>query len=468
MRRTFFSVIILLVANIFSGRGETITAPESPFGFEPLSIYEFPLKDFPITRFGAKKGNAEATQKAFAKAMEACNKAGGGRVVVPPGEWVTGPVAFKSNCNLHISEGARLVFSDDLKLFPIVRTTWEAMEVLNYSPLIYAFECENIALTGRGTIEAKMDLWREWYGWPESQLAATRKIATMASIGIPYDQRKAYEEGSMMRPQFVEFNRCVNVQLSGFRLRNSPMWCLHLFMCKDVWVHNLDVHAEGNNPDGLDIDMTQHAVVEECEFYSTDDAICFKAGRNKDAWDLATPTQDVVVRNCNIENGGSIMTAGSELSGGIMRIYVHHCTGNIISHILRVKTNERRGGEVCDILVEDCHANSCRAVLSINTDVMYQYRTLIPTFEVRKTLIHDLEARNVSTDFAEVVCEIIGDEEVPVKGIKLNNVHVKEVSKTINKLKNVEDLVMEGIIVDDYSKSGKKYLAPSTRFTQKK
>lgn len=148
------------------------------------------------------------------------------------------------------------------------------------------------------------------------------------------------------------------------------------------------------------------------------------------------------------------MAAGSELSAGIMNVYVHHCTGNNLLYILRVKTNERRGGEVCGITVEDCFAKSVRAVLSINTDVMFQYRNLVPTFEVRKTKIHNLQVKNVSADCAETVCEIFGDADEPVHDIALKNVHVGEVSKVFSNTSNVIDLQMDNVRVENYSKSG--------------
>lgn len=444
-------------ANILPARpSNVVVAPEAPFEFKPLEMHVFPEKNFPITRYGAKKGDIGANMKAIAKAMEACSKAGGGKVVIPEGEWITGPVSFKSNCNLYLSEGAKLLFTDDRSWFPIVRTTWEAMEVMNWSPLINAYECENVAITGPGTLETMMDNWRKWYDRPASHLEATKKIAVMACTGIPYDQRHAYEEGADMRPLFVEFNRCTNVQFADFKLVNSPMWCLHLFMCKDVWVHDVNVHATGHNSDGIDLDMVQHAVVERCTFFQNDDAVCFKAGRNRDGWDLNMPTRDIVVRNCRIECGGSFMAAGSELSCGISNVYVHHCTGDYMLNLLRIKTNERRGGEVFNIKVEDCFTNSTNGIMNIETDVMFQYRTLVPTFEVRRTKIHDIEVRNVGAGWAEYVYLLDGDPQEPLRDITIKGVNVGEVTRYFSRTNNVNDLNVGDIHVDNYSKSGER------------
>lgn len=434
----------------------TITAPESPFGFGPLVMHSVPDRVFPITKYGARQGDVAATQKAFLKAMEACNKAGGGKVIVPEGVWKTGPISFRSNCELHLNEGSKVLFVDELEYFPIVRTTWGAMEVLNFSPLVYAYECENVAISGSGTLETEMDLWRTWFGRPASHLEALKKVTVMASTGIPYSERKAYEEGAKMRPLFIEFNRCTNVRCEDFKLRNSPLWCLHLFLCRDVWIHDIDIHAEGHNSDGIDVNMTQHAVIERCRLFQHDDAICFKAGRNKEGWELATPTSDIVVRDCHIECGGSFMAAGSEVSAGIRNIHVHDCTGNFMSFVTRIKTNERRGGEICNILVERCHSKTVRTIFAIDTDVMFQYRTLLPTFEVRKTLIHDIEVRDVGADWTEKVCEILGDSVEPVRSVTLKNVKAGEVTCEYSRISNVIDLKMDNITVENYSGTGEK------------
>ena len=131
----FFLSLVLLAAGCLCAPAQTVvTAPEAPFTFAPLEMYAFPAKDFPITKFGAKPGNVSATTQAFAKAMAACSKAGGGRVVVPAGQWLTGPVHFESNCQLWLSEGAELVFEDDPKRYlPAVHTSWEGTECMNYS-----------------------------------------------------------------------------------------------------------------------------------------------------------------------------------------------------------------------------------------------------------------------------------------------------------------------------------------------
>ena len=422
----------------------TVTAPESPYAFEPLHMFVFPEKDFPITKYGAKSGDVKATTLAFAKAMAACNKAGGGRVVVPGGEWLTGPIHFRSNCNLYLSEGARLVFEDDLSLYyPAVQVSWEGAECMNISPLLYAFGCENIAISGPGTLAPKMDFWRTWFDRPDSHLQATRQLYAMCSTQVPATDRHMEREGVQMRPHLIHFNRCTNVQLDGFKIRESPFWTIHTFMCKDVWAHGLDVYAHGHNNDGIDLEMTQHVIVEDCSFDQGDDAVVLKAGRNQDGWALNMPTQDIVVRRCQVVKGHCLLGIGSEMSGGVRRVYMHDChSSDEVYRMFYIKTNHRRGGFIEDITVENVSATKMLRVFEINTDVLYQWRDIVPTFETKITRIRNIVMRNVEAQESDAVYEIRGDERDPVDGVLLENIHVGRIRKFDNNAVFVRNLTV--------------------------
>ena len=453
MKKTILSLTALLCAvSLSAQRYVTVTAPEAPFAFEPLEIYVFPEKDFPITKYGAKPGDVKATTAAFAKAMAACNKAGGGRVVVPAGEWLTGPVHFLSYCNLYLSEGAKLVFDDDLNLYyPAVQASWEGAECMNISPLLYAFECENIAISGPGTLAPEMDFWRTWFDRSDSHIQATRQLYAMCSTQVPVEDRHMEREGVRMRPHLIHFNRCTNVQLDGFRIRESPFWTIHLFMCKDVWAHGLDVYAHGHNNDGIDLEMTQHAVVEDCTFDQGDDAVVLKAGRNQDGWALGMPTQDIVVRNCEIVQGHCLLGIGSEMSGGVRRVYMHDChSSDQVYRLFYIKTNHRRGGFIEDVTVENVSATRMLRVFEIDTDVMYQWRDIVPTFETRITRIRNITVRNARAEQSEAVYQLRGDSREPIEGIVIEDVNVGRLTGFENQVENVRDLRVRNVTWDSF------------------
>ena len=451
MKRLSILLSVLMLVTGLEARGSVVVeAPESPYGFEPLEMYSFPRKDFPITRYGAKPGNVKATTAAFAKAMAACNKAGGGRVVVPAGEWLTGPIHFKSQCNLFLSEGAKVVFEDDPSLYyPAVQTSWEGAECMNLSPLLYAFECENIAVSGPGCLAPKMDFWRTWFRRPDSHIQATRQLYAMCSTQVPVEDRHMEREGVQMRPHLIHFNRCRNIQLDGFKIRESPFWTIHTYMCQDVWVHGLDVYAHGHNNDGIDLEMTQHALVEDCIFDQGDDAVVLKAGRNQDGWAAAMPTQDIVVRNCKVIQGHCLLGIGSEMSGGVRRVYMHDChSSDRVYRLFYLKTNHRRGGFIEDITVEKVSATKMLRVLEIDTDVLYQWRDIVPTFETSITRIRNISIRQAEAEQADAVYELRGDERDPIDGVNIEAVHVKYLTKFHNNVEFVKNLNVKDITID--------------------
>lgn len=299
---------------------------DAPFRMEVIKEFIYPSRSFSIEEYGAIKGGQVDNTDAIAQAINACSKAGGGRVLVPEGEWLTGSIHLKSNVNLYLAENAVLRFTDNPSDYlPSVMTSWEGMECYNYSPLIYAFECENIAITGKGMLKPKMDTWKVWFARPKAHMNALKELYTMASTDVPVEKREMAVGENHLRPHLIQFNRCRNILLDGFKIRESPFWTVHMYMCDGGIVRNLDVKAHGHNNDGIDLEMTRNFLVEDCTFDQGDDAVVIKAGRNRDAWRLNTPTENIVIRNCDIVEGHTLLGIGSEISGGIRNVYMHDC-----------------------------------------------------------------------------------------------------------------------------------------------
>ena len=283
MKKPFLKSLgsIAAIAIIAIGLSGAIPAPKyktvtvsAPFPMEPIKEFIFPDRDFPITKYGAVADGKTNNTKAISRAITACNRAGGGRVVVPAGEWLTGPIHFKSNVNLHLSENAVLRFTDNPDDYlPAVMTSWEGMECYNYSPLVYAFDCENIAITGTGTLQPIMDTWRKWFKRPQPHMDALAELYTMASTDVPVKERQMAKGENNLRPHLIHFNRCQNVLLDQFKIRESPFWTIHLYLCDGGIVRNLDVRAHGHNNDGVDLEMSRNFLVENCKFDQGDDAV---------------------------------------------------------------------------------------------------------------------------------------------------------------------------------------------------
>lgn len=432
-------------------RYETISV-EAPFKMEDIKVFQFPQRDFNIKRYGAVEGNKAKNMKAFTAAIAACNKAGGGRVVIPAGTWLTGPIHLKSKVNLHLEEGAVVKFSDDPQDYlPAVQTSWEGTECFNYSPLIYAFGCEDIAITGKGRLEPKMDTWKVWFKRPQPHIDAIRQLYVMGATDVPMEERQMAKGENNLRPHLIHFNRCKNVLLDGFQIRNSPFWTIHMMLCEGGVIRNLDVRAHGHNNDGVDIEMSRNFLIENCTFDQGDDAICIKSGRNRDAWRLDKPSENIVIRHCDIKKGHSLLGIGSELSGGIRKVYMHDCKSpEDVLMVIQIKTSERRGGYVDSIFVDRLEAKDARRVVSIYTDVLYQMRKIVPTFEKRLTKISNIFINDIKTANTDVIYELLGDEQLPIRNVHLSNIHVGKVNKFLNATQNVADLIVDNITYTGY------------------
>ena len=446
--------VLMIVFVLFSCTTEApkykIVTVNSPFEMEPVKEYIFPDKEFNILDFGATSNEEFNNGKAINSAIQVCSEAGGGRVIVPEGEWFTGPLHFKSNVNLHLSENAVLRFSDNpVDYLPAVMTSWEGMECYNYSPLLYAFECDNIAITGSGSINPIMDTWKVWFKRPQPHMDALAELYTMASTDVPVKERQMAQGENNLRPHLIQFNRCNNVLLDGFKIRESPFWTIHMYMCDGGIVRNLDVKAHGHNNDGIDLEMSRNFLVEDCVFDQGDDAVVIKSGRNRDAWRLNTPCENIVVRNCQIEKGHVLLGIGSEMSGGVRNVYMHDCVvTDSVFRLFFAKTNDRRGGFIENIHMENVTARTMQRVLEIDTDVLYQWRNLVPTYEERITRIDGLYISNIDCERTEAIYDLKGNSKLPAKNVVMTNINVGAVTQFIGNAENVENVSGSDIFVD--------------------
>ncbi len=363
--------------------------------------------------------------------------------MIPEGEWLTGKLHFKSNVNLHLSKGAVLLFSDNPQDYlPAVPVSWEGVECMNYSPLLYAYECKNIAITGEGKIKARMEHWRKWFGRPKGHMNSLIRLYNLAHQNVPTAERNMANDTANLRPHLIHFNRCENIRFEGFSIENSPFWPIHTYLCKNVLLRKLNVYAHGHNNDGYDPEMTQNVLVEHCVFDQGDDAIAVKSGRDHEAWRLATPTRNVVIRNCEVKNGHQLLAIGSELSGGIKNVYMTNCMvapNAKMFHLVFIKTNERRGGFVRNIIVENVTSgNMSEGILGIETDVLYQWRTLMPTYDRVLTPISKVRLQNINAGKVKFVSRILGEKELPVSDVRLKKVHAAEVTDRKHIHQNVE------------------------------
>ena len=401
---------------------------KAPFGNVAIKMPDFSnCIKLPITDFGAIEGDKAKTSQAIVLAIDKANREGGGNVIIPKGEWLTGKVHLKSNVNLHLEKGAVLLFSEDPQDYlPSVHSSWEGMECYNYSPLIYAYGCKNIAITGEGEIKARIEVWQKWFSRPGAHMESIKRLYNWSWNNKPVKERQMVDDTSHLRPQFIQFNRSENVLLEGFSITNSPFWTVHLYLAKNVVVRNVKIYAHGHNNDGIDPEMSQNVLIEDCVFDQGDDAVAIKSGRNPEGWRLKTPSKNIIIRNCTVKNGHQLVAIGSELSGGIENIFVDSCQvveGAKLNHLIFIKTSERMGGYVRNIYASNLIAGKIDAgVLGIETDVLYQWKDLVPTYERRLTPISDVFLAAIKAGNVQFVARILGQKDLPVKNVRLEQI----------------------------------------------
>ncbi len=325
----------------------------------------FPDRVFAITKYGAKGDGVTDCTEAFRKAIGACSQAGGGKVIVPAGVYLTGAIHLKSNVDLDVAKGATIRFSTDPKSYlPVVFTRYEGTEVMNYSPFIYALGQENIAITGAGTLDGQAS-HAVWYSW--KRIPDPRQLVAMGDRGVPVAQR-IFGEGHHLRPYFIQPIRCEGVLIKGVHIVDSPMWVMSPLYCTNVTIEGVTVDTQGPNTDGCDPDSCTDVLIKNCNFSDGDDCIAIKSGRDVDGCRVNIPSRNLVIQNCVFKDGHGGVTVGSETSGGVENVFAENCRFDSpnLDIAMRLKTGMTRGGFIKHIYIRNCTVKSARTGIGMN------------------------------------------------------------------------------------------------------
>jgi polygalacturonase len=377
---------------------------------------EFPSRHVDITAHGAKGDGTTDCTPAIRTAIDACRAAGGGRIVVPSGRFLTGAVRLRSNVELHLAEGAVLAFLTDPSAYlPLVLTRFEGTELMNYSPFIYALDETNVAITGRGTLDGQADQ-QHWWNWRTGQAPARNRLIQMAVDGVAPERRAFGEGASRLRPNFVQPYRCANVLIEGVTIVNSPMWEVHPVLCTNVTVRGLNIKSHGPNNDGCDPESCRDVLIERCTFDTGDDCIALKSGRNEDGRRLHTPIENVVIRDCDMRDGHGGVVIGSEISGGARDIFAEKCRMDSprLERALRFKNNAARGGVIERVAMRDVTVGEVAEAI-VAADFFYEEGKN----GAYEPVLHDVEVRNVTSRKSRQVFLLRGFEESPISNIRV-------------------------------------------------
>lgn len=434
---------------------------------------EFKDKSYNITDFGAStKAKAADNQKAINKAIATCSKNGGGRVVIPEGTFITGAITMLSKVNLHIEKNGVLLFAFQPELYPIVPTRWEGIDCWNLQPCVYAYKQTDIAITGQGTIDGggENDTWWKWcgkdhYGWKEgiiSQKSGSRaRLLKMAEDGVDMNERKFGPQDGL-RPQLINFNQCDGILIEDVTLLRSPFWVIHPLLSKNITVRGVHINNDGPNGDGCDPESCDGVLIENCFFNTGDDCIAIKSGRNNDGRLWGRPSENIIIRNCEMQNGHGGVVLGSEISGGCRNVFAENCKMDSpdLDRVIRIKTNTCRGGIIENLYARNIEVGQCgESVLKINLD--YEPKELCcrgyaPT--VRNINIENITCQKskygVQIIALDSVCNVY---DINVKNCRFNGVKDGNFESGQTRNINFDNLFINGSLVlkkkpfDNYS-----------------
>jgi polygalacturonase len=378
----------------------------------------FPNRAFDITRYGAAANRATLATDAFRAAIAACHDAGGGRVVVPAGRFVTGPIVLRSNVDLHLEAGAVVAFTTDASAYlPVVFTRYEGVEFMNYSPLVYALDQQNVAITGAGTLDGQADEthWWSWRNRAVERAGARNRLFDLSARGAPVAER-VFGDGTFMRPVFVQPYRCQNVLIEGVTILNSPMWEINPVLCSNVTVRGVTVRSHGPNNDGCDPESCRNVLIERCTFDTGDDCIALKSGRNADGRRLNRPIENVIVRDCEMRDGHGGVVIGSEISGGARNIFAERCRMDSprLDRALRFKTNAERGGVIERVAMRDITIGQVAEAI-VTADFYYEEGDTGAFTPV----LRDVDVSRVTSQKSKYAFLLKGYERSPIANIRV-------------------------------------------------
>jgi unsaturated rhamnogalacturonyl hydrolase len=458
------SVAAVILCGYFSTHAFQKDQPNTGWAQVPAIVRRikaptFPNRDFKITDYGAVAGAQTDCTDAIRKAIAACNAAGGGRVVVPPGVFLTGAVHLKSNVNLHISEGATLKFiPDPAKYLPVVFTRFEGTECMNYSPLIYAFEQENIAITGKGVLDGSASM-ENWWAWKRSDkgAASIRRLLDFNDRGVPVEQR-VFGAEYQLRPNFIQPYRSRNILIEGVTINNSPMWEIHPVLCTNVTVRGITVISHGPNNDGCNPESSRDVLIEDCVFDTGDDCIAIKSGRNDDGRRLAKPSENIIVRNCTMKDGHGGVVMGSEISGGVRNVFVENCRMDSpnLDRALRFKSNALRGGVVENIFMRNVEIGRvAEAILTI--DLLYETGAKGP----HRPVVRNVSIEKVRSASSPRVMWVAGFPGAVIDDIRFSDCAFRGVEST-ELVQNAGSISFKNVTIEPANK-GRSRNSPETK-----
>lgn len=417
-RRDFVALAGLgaLAPAIMRGQGATARRAGSPVPAtvrRPVSIS--------VRAMGAVGDGQTHDTLAFQQALDRCAMLGGGEVVVPAGNYVTGAIAIGAHTTLRIDQDATVTGSPDVADYPIRQVRWEGKFVKGRIGLISAENADHIAIAGRGKL--------------------------IGNTAIP---GRVDRVTGLRNPALIELIGCSHVDIGGVFTQQNAMWSIHPLFCNDVRFHDMVING---GADGIDIDSCSRVSIERCNFDTTDDCIALKSGRGEEGNRIARPTTDVFIADCTfIDHRWGCISIGSETSAGVRGVRVERC--KILgagTHAVYIKSRPGRGAFIEDIAMNDLDVSGTKdGFLRLNfTGSGLQDQSPVPglagiptvrNFRFTNIRVHDVPALVTGSE---------NNPEKPLDGLTIAG--VSGTARTGIQLAHVRNAVLKNIHVTGVS-----------------
>ena len=316
IRRRFLQASAGLAA---SAASQTRKSP--PPSAPPKPAVKLNVRDFGATGDGQTKDTA-----AIQRAIDRCSVFGGGEVLVPAGNYLTGAIALRSNTTLRLDKDATISGSPDFADYPVTEVRWEGRWIPGRAGLIYAIDANRIGVVGPGRI-----------------------------AGNPVVGGRPTAQSPLRHPSLIEPIGCRDIRFEDFSTSHRLMWSIHPTNCENIVIRNLTIRSTGGNGDGIDIDSCKHVVIDGCDISTGDDCISIKSGRGMEAFTLLQTSEDIAITNCTMADSiFACIGIGSETSGGIRNVRIEHCKFTAArTFAIYIKSRPGRGAFIEDITASD-------------------------------------------------------------------------------------------------------------------
>jgi polygalacturonase len=460
--RTAVSDVSLFDATIAASRADSAWQHSMPTVAKRIQPPTFPEREVSPQLFGLSSGQHSDHRLALQRAIDYCAEKGGGKVLIPTGQWLlNGPLHLRSNVHLHLEENAILSFSDNPSHYlPAVKVRWEGTVCWNYSPLIYAYQQKNVALTGapNARIDGRGLNWSK--EWRALQKEDKKRLRQMGNDQVPEAQRvfangfldqdgdgqdDGYGDGlpHFLRPTLIEFYECKNILIENLHLSGSPFWTVHPVFSSNITIRGLTIEGGYLNDDGIDPDSCSDVLIEDCTIRTEDDAISIKSGRDQDAWERPS-TEGIIIRNCELNSGVNAFCVGSEMSGGVRQVFVESCNIRGGKHGINFKCNLDRGGQVERVFFRNISVDTLKEAFLIFRMDYHGYRgNHFPT------LFNDFYLDDINVERVEgAPFKIVGVPDQPIKRVWLRNLEIKQ-AKEASVFNWASGIIFENVLVND-------------------